>query len=118
MRSMLASPRSLCGCCAQTLFVKCLPRSTVSRVWDCFFVHGTPFLFRVTMALIELLSPSILHASFEDCIQTLTASATFKATWREVSDGRARVCMCRRLCASLACLLARPVELSLCFFSR
>lgn len=71
----------------QTLFVKCLPRSTVSRVWDVFFVMGTPFLFRVALALMDLLSPFLLRSPFEDCIQALTASTVSRTTWREISDG-------------------------------
>jgi hypothetical protein len=74
----------------QTLFVKCLPRTTVSRVWDCFFLEGTSFLFRTALALLDLLSPFVLGKSFEDTIQILTVSPTRKGVWALIHDGERR----------------------------
>ena len=71
----------------QTLFVKCLPRSTVSRVWECFFLEGTSFLFKTALALIDLLTPHVLGKGFEDTIQILTVSPVRKGVWSLINDG-------------------------------
>jgi hypothetical protein len=71
----------------QTLFVKCLPRATVSRVWECFFVEGTSFLFRAALALVDLLAPHVLGKGFEDTIQILTVSPVRKGVWALINDG-------------------------------
>merc|ERR1711968_122770 len=41
----------------QTCFLKCLPLSVASRVWDGFLMDGTSFLVRVALSLLDLLLP-------------------------------------------------------------
>ena len=71
----------------QTLFVKCLPRGTVSRVWDCFFIHGTVFLFRTALALVDLLTPYLIDKSFEAIVQILLLGEGAKGVWALIHDG-------------------------------
>ena len=67
--------------------MKCLPRGTVSRVWDCFFIHGTVFLFRTALAIVDLLTPYLLEKSFESTVQVLLLAESAKGVWALIHDG-------------------------------
>ena len=52
----------------QTMFLKCLPLELTSRVWDCFLLGdakdgsgGVGLLFKVTLSILDLLSPFIFE---------------------------------------------------------
>ena len=71
----------------QTVFIKALPFDAASRIWDCFLLEGTPYLYRVACALIDLLSPVILRgggAPPDETIQLLTQPPAMRSTWLPV----------------------------------
>jgi ABC-type microcin C transport system permease subunit YejB len=43
-----------------TLFVNSFPKETVIRLWDCFFVKGMPFVYRVVLGLLKKLEDLLL----------------------------------------------------------
>lgn len=76
----------------QTLLVRQLPRQTVSRVWDSFLTSypgdGTLYMFKVSIAILDVLAPSFLDTSFENTIQLLTLSPTRRHIWEQVTEER------------------------------
>jgi Rab-GTPase-TBC domain len=43
-----------------SVFTDCLPAEALFRVWDVFFVEGSPYLFRVALAVIRINEKAIL----------------------------------------------------------
>ena len=81
----------------QTVFLKCLPLSAASRVWDLFLLEGTPALYRVAAALLDLLAPTVLGrpghtppAQPDETIQLLTQPPAMRrhwlGTWEAITD--------------------------------
>jgi uncharacterized membrane protein YgcG len=69
----------------QTVFLKALPLPSASRVWDGFLLDGTPFLYRVAAALLDLLAPRLLRFGVggapEETIQLLTQPPAMRRHW-------------------------------------
>ena len=61
----------------QTVFLKCLPLRAAGIVWDNFLLPaskngGTGYLFRVALAVLKLLGPTLRTLPFEGVMQLLT----------------------------------------------
>ena len=54
-----------------TMFAKSLPLTQSAQVWDCFFLDGEIFLFRMAIAVLKVLQPRLLEADFEAAITLL-----------------------------------------------
>ena len=54
-----------------TMFAKSLPLAQSAQVWDCFFLDGEIFLFRMAIAVLKVLQPRLLEADFEAAITLL-----------------------------------------------
>ena len=54
-----------------TAFSRSLPLPVVTRVWDCFFLEGEVFLYRVALALLKLYEPELLECNLERIIPLL-----------------------------------------------
>ena len=54
-----------------TMFSKSLPLAQSAQVWDCFFLDGEIFLFRMAIAVLKVLQPRLLEADFEAAITLL-----------------------------------------------
>jgi alpha-tubulin suppressor-like RCC1 family protein len=67
----------------QTLFLQVLPLELAARVFDNFLLDGTVFLFRVAMAIHELLAPELLRAELDEALPLLQRSVVFQALWLE-----------------------------------
>ena len=73
----------------QTLFLKALPLSAAARVWDLFLLEGTPALYRVAAAILDLLAPRLLGtgrgrghpAPPDETIQLLTQPPAMRNMW-------------------------------------
>jgi hypothetical protein len=86
----------------KTMFVKCLPLSICTRVWDSFLLHGvlqksprtisaSAYLFRVAIAILRLLAPILKQSSFEICFETLSRHPRRRQHWTdriECQDGQ------------------------------
>ena len=69
----------------QTAYLRILPLNVTSRVWDLFLIDGTPFLFRVGVALLVVFKPYLLRAEFEDSAKLLTNHPSKRAVWEEMA---------------------------------
>ncbi|KAJ7577003.1 rab-GTPase-TBC domain-containing protein [Mycena floridula] len=65
---MSISPGKICHPWFSTLFVGTLPTEYLHRVWDIFLYEGSPFLFRVGLALIYCCRRTILEATSEEAV--------------------------------------------------
>ena len=68
----------------QTAYLRILPLNVTSRVWDLFLIDGTPFLFRVGIALLVLFKPYLLEAEFEDSAKLLTNHPSKENVWEDM----------------------------------
>jgi hypothetical protein len=70
---------------AQTIFLKYLPASTASRVWDNFLaggeIWGTSFVIRTSVAILLLLSQDIVSAPMEDVMKLLQRRPSVVHVW-------------------------------------
>lgn len=55
-----------------TLFSQVLQANVCYKVWDCLLASGDSFLFRVSIAILQVLSPHLLRMSFEEAASWLT----------------------------------------------
>ena len=62
-RSMQLLPDSYLLEWLMTLFAKQLPLAIVSRIWDCFFLHGELYVYKTACALLKLMEPELLEAN-------------------------------------------------------
>lgn len=67
----------------QSLFAQCFTIDITSRIWDNFFLEGTPFLFRTALAVLKLLQPVIMRIPMEECLTLLTGSVRMENVWKE-----------------------------------
>ena len=67
----------------QSLFAQCFTIDITSRLWDSFFLEGTPFLFRTAFAVLKLLQPVIMKIPLEECLTLLTGSVKMVLVWKE-----------------------------------
>ena len=67
----------------QSLFAQCFAIDITSRLWDSFFLEGTPFLFRTASAVLKLLQPVIMKIPLEECLTLLTGSVKMVHVWKE-----------------------------------
>ena len=67
----------------QSLFAQCFTIDITSRIWDNFFLEGTPFLFRTALAVLKLLQPVIMRIPMEECLTLLTGSVKMENVWKE-----------------------------------
>ena len=67
----------------QSLFAQCFAIDITSRLWDSFFLEGTPFLFRTAFAVLKLLQPVIMKIPLEECLTLLTGSVKMAHVWKE-----------------------------------
>jgi len=65
----------------QTLYLKCLPLTITSRIWDSFLFEGTSFLFKTAVAILFLFQPVLVGGTFENTAGLLTSSTTKKYLW-------------------------------------
>ena len=75
----------------QTIFLKYLPASTSSRIWDQFLaggeINGTAFLYKTAVAVLLLLAPEIVHAPMEIVMNVLQRRPASLHVWeRTVYD--------------------------------
>lgn len=60
------------------LFTYAVPTSTLYWIWDCFFIYGAEMLFRVSLAILNLMKPTLLKTyeeiHFIETIQLLKSS--------------------------------------------
>jgi hypothetical protein len=68
----------------QTAYLRVLPLNVTSRVWDLFLIDGTPFLFRVGVALLVVFKQYLLGEEFEDCAKLLTNHPSKRSVWEEM----------------------------------
>ena len=68
----------------QTAYLRVLPMNVTSRVWDLFLIDGTPFLFRVGVALLVVFKQYLLGEEFEDCAKLLTNHPSKRSVWEEM----------------------------------
>ena len=68
----------------QTVFLKYIPLSIASRIWDNFLLDGVTFLFRTSLAILTLFSNELLKRPMEDCMKILQKHNSFKDLWRGV----------------------------------
>eukprot|EP01156_Anaeramoeba_ignava_P008167 Anaeramoba_ignava/a356560_12.p1 GENE.a356560_12~~a356560_12.p1 ORF type:complete len:382 (-),score=114.37 a356560_12:33-1010(-) len=61
-----------------TIFSNVLPLDITSRVWDCYFFFGEPFLYRTGIAIIRLLKNNLLNHIFDDCVKCLLSGFQVK----------------------------------------
>ena len=54
-----------------TLFGYTFPIEFTRQIWTVFFASGKTFLFRVGMAILKLLEPSLLKMGFDDALAAL-----------------------------------------------
>lgn len=54
-----------------TIFCRCMPLDAAFRIWDNYFLHGPPFLFRTALAVLLLYKPNLLTADFEHILSLL-----------------------------------------------
>ena len=66
-----------------SLFAQCFTIDITSRIWDNFFLEGTPFLFRTALAVLKLLQPVIMRIPMEECLTLLTGSVKMENVWKE-----------------------------------
>lgn len=57
-----------------TLFSRALNQEVVSRVWDCFFLHGIPILFRAGVAILKILSDQLINLEFDEMMKVLSTT--------------------------------------------
>eukprot|EP00824_Muranothrix_gubernata_P017956 TRINITY_DN3673_c0_g1_i1.p1 TRINITY_DN3673_c0_g1~~TRINITY_DN3673_c0_g1_i1.p1 ORF type:complete len:351 (+),score=43.43 TRINITY_DN3673_c0_g1_i1:104-1156(+) len=55
-----------------TLFSKSVPLDLASRIWDCYFMDGEPFIFRAALGILSYCAPLLESAPFEECLCLLT----------------------------------------------
>ena len=67
----------------QSLLAQCFTIDITSRIWDNFFLEGTPFLFRTALAVLKLLQPVIMRIPMEECLTLLTGSVKMENVWKE-----------------------------------
>ena len=75
----------------QTMFLKVLPLDAAGRVWDWFFLDGAVVMLKVAVAILSLLSPTMLK---DDDMETTFVAGV---DWAGVA------CMSRRGLFTLAC---------------
>ncbi len=46
-----------------TVFVDCVPVSTLLRIWDCFLYEGAKIPFRIALAMLQLNQAQILKVA-------------------------------------------------------
>ena len=72
---------------AQTIFLKYLPASTASRVWDNFLaggeIGGTAFIFRTSVAILFLLAQDIIGAPMETVMLLLQRRPSVLHIWEK-----------------------------------
>eukprot|EP00944_MAST-04C_sp_MAST-4C-sp1_P002406 g2406.t1 len=68
----------------QTVFLKYTPLSLASRIWDNFLLDGVEFLFRTSLAILNLFSKELLSRPMEECMKLLQKHTTFKDVWRKL----------------------------------
>lgn len=67
----------------QTLFLQILPLEIASRVWDCYLLDGTIYLFRVALGIISLLESKLLDCCcVEECLPILQKSVMYHDLWK------------------------------------
>jgi len=54
-----------------TMFGKSLPVPIVSRVWDCYFLHGEIFLYRCALGILLAHRKYLRDSDFEQCVSSL-----------------------------------------------
>eukprot|EP01029_Cantina_marsupialis_P009516 TRINITY_DN220_c1_g6_i1.p1 TRINITY_DN220_c1_g6~~TRINITY_DN220_c1_g6_i1.p1 ORF type:complete len:1456 (+),score=457.57 TRINITY_DN220_c1_g6_i1:284-4369(+) len=59
----------------QTIFLPIFPLEIGSRILDHFFQDGSPFLFSVALAILDLLSPFLLKHPIEVCMPLIQTSS-------------------------------------------
>jgi len=69
----------------QTLFLKVLPIKVANRIWDCFLLEGTSYLIRISVALMNNFSKTLLNGTFEDCIKLLSCSPGEEHHWAAIN---------------------------------
>ncbi|CEG48985.1 regulator of chromosome condensation-like protein [Plasmopara halstedii] len=71
----------------QTLFLQVLPLESAARVFDNFLLDGTIFLFRIAMAIHELLAPQLLTAEMDVVLPLLQHNIMYQTIWHtQVSE--------------------------------
>ena len=63
--------------------LRVLPLEICSRLWDCFLLEGIVFLFRTSLAIIQILSPKLLGKDFDECVQILQKRPAHAHLWDE-----------------------------------
>lgn len=74
-----------------TLFAKRLSLDVVSRVWDCFLLHGEVVIYRFAVAILTILAPRLHEQPFDvimDCLKTLPLTITEDTLFAEVATIR------------------------------
>lgn len=70
----------------QTAYLRVLPLGIASRVWDLFLIDGTPFLFRVGVALLVMHKKWLKSSPFEDCARLLTNHPSKRHMWDTIDE--------------------------------
>ena len=63
-----------------------LPLGIASRVWDLFLIDGTPYLFRVGVALLVMHKKWLKSSPFEDCARLLTNHPSIRHMWDTIDE--------------------------------
>nr|CCA21326.1 regulator of chromosome condensation (RCC1)like protein putative [Albugo laibachii Nc14] len=73
----------------QTIFFQILPLEIAARVFDCFLLDGTDYLFRTAMAIHEIFLDELLHAQqLEDVLPLLQRNPVTQSSWAFVTEER------------------------------
>ena len=68
----------------QLVFLQTLPLEIASRVWDCFLLDGTVYLFRTALAILELLEPYLLGREVDEALPLIQKSIFYQDLWHTV----------------------------------
>ena len=76
----------------QTLFMQVLPIKIASRVFDCFLLDGTAYLFRTALAILDLLQDVILAHGIDVSLPLLHKNPPQDATWDKLVAEHGHAC--------------------------